>query len=43
MSVDRAAWLEEARDQEAFLQSFGEKLPEGIRRQHAALITHLGG
>jgi phosphoenolpyruvate carboxykinase (GTP) len=43
MSIDHDAWLEEARDQEAFLKSFGEHTPEAVWRQHAALTARLGG
>jgi phosphoenolpyruvate carboxykinase (GTP) len=40
-SVDRVEWLREAEDQDAFLSSFGDRLPPGIRQQHQALQTRL--
>jgi phosphoenolpyruvate carboxykinase (GTP) len=39
--IDRDDWLHEAEDQDAFLEKFGERLPEGIRRQHEALQQRL--
>jgi phosphoenolpyruvate carboxykinase (GTP) len=43
LRVDREAWLAEAHEQEGFLADFSDRLPEGIRRQHGALISRLGG
>jgi phosphoenolpyruvate carboxykinase (GTP) len=40
-SVDREAWLGEVKEQAAFLDELGERLPEGIRRQHRALAERL--
>ncbi len=40
-SVDREAWLAEARDQEEFLKSFGERIPPGLLRQHRDLKARL--
>jgi GTP-dependent phosphoenolpyruvate carboxykinase len=42
-SIDRAAWLDEVKDQEVFLKSFGEHTPEALWQQHAALKKHFGG
>ena len=42
-SIDRAAWLDEVRDQEVFLKSFGEHTPAALWEQHAALKKHFGG
>ena len=42
LAVDREAWVAEANDQQSFLDSFGTHMPEGIRRQHAALQARLG-
>jgi phosphoenolpyruvate carboxykinase (GTP) len=39
--VDREAWLGEVKDQSAFLAELGDRLPEGIRRQHHALANRL--
>jgi phosphoenolpyruvate carboxykinase (GTP) len=43
MSIDRGAWIEEVRDQESFLKSFGDRMPEGIWRQHRQLKHRLEG
>jgi phosphoenolpyruvate carboxykinase (GTP) len=40
-TVDREEWLGEAEDQDAFLNSFGDRLPPAIRQQHQALQTRL--
>lgn len=40
-AVDRDEWLREVEDQQAFLQKFGDRLPEGIRKQHQALQSRL--
>jgi phosphoenolpyruvate carboxykinase (GTP) len=42
-AVDRDAWREEARDQEAFLKSFGAHTPPGLWKQHADLQARLAG
>jgi phosphoenolpyruvate carboxykinase (GTP) len=41
LSVDTEAWREEARDLEGFLKSFGDRMPEGMWRQHKALVDRL--
>jgi phosphoenolpyruvate carboxykinase (GTP) len=41
MSVDPEAWLEEARDQEEFLKSFGDRMPAAIWRQNKGLRERL--
>src|SRR5262249_45951813 len=41
LSVDRGAWQEEANAIEAFLRSFGDRTPEGIWKQPAALKARL--
>ena len=40
-AVDRDDWLREADDQQVFLQSFGDRLPPAIRKQHQALQNRL--
>jgi phosphoenolpyruvate carboxykinase (GTP) len=40
-AVDAGAWLEEAARNQAFLDGFGKRLPEPIRREHLALIERL--
>ncbi|MCA1645173.1 MAG: phosphoenolpyruvate carboxykinase (GTP) [Chloroflexi bacterium] len=40
-TVDRDDWRREAEDQHAFLQKFGDRLPEAIRAQHQALQHRL--
>jgi phosphoenolpyruvate carboxykinase (GTP) len=42
VDVDRVAWREEAAKSEPFLARFGEKLPEELRSQNAALKRRLG-
>jgi phosphoenolpyruvate carboxykinase (GTP) len=42
-AIDRAEWLEEARDQEEFLKSFGDRTPEGLWRQNRQLKARLSG
>jgi phosphoenolpyruvate carboxykinase (GTP) len=42
MSVDKEAWRGEAKELEEFLKSFGDRVPEGIWRQHKALVERLG-
>jgi len=39
--IDRDDWLREADDQAAFLQKFGDRLPEAIKQQHRALQERL--
>jgi phosphoenolpyruvate carboxykinase (GTP) len=39
--IDRDEWLREAEDQHAFLQKFGDRLPDAIREQHQALQNRL--
>jgi phosphoenolpyruvate carboxykinase (GTP) len=41
LSVDPAEWVEAVAGQEAFLESFGDHLPEGIRDEHAALARRI--
>jgi len=41
LDVDRDDWVREAEDQQAFLQKFGSRLPEAIRKQHQALQSRL--
>jgi phosphoenolpyruvate carboxykinase (GTP) len=41
LAVDRDDWLREAEDQQVFLESFGDRLPEPIRSQHQALQNRL--
>jgi phosphoenolpyruvate carboxykinase (GTP) len=41
MSVDRAAWLHEARDQEEFLKTFGSRMPGPIWKQLGMLTARL--
>jgi phosphoenolpyruvate carboxykinase (GTP) len=40
-AIDREAWIEEARDQDEFLKSFGARTPEGLWRQHRELKERL--
>ncbi|WP_438029525.1 phosphoenolpyruvate carboxykinase (GTP) [Sorangium sp. So ce233] len=40
-AVDRDAWLEEARDREAFLTSFGARMPEALLRQNRDLAARM--
>ena len=40
-AVDSGAWLEEARRNGAFLQTFGQRLPDALRREHQILIERL--
>ncbi|WP_437970878.1 phosphoenolpyruvate carboxykinase (GTP) [Sorangium sp. So ce260] len=40
-AIDRAAWLEEARDREAFLESFGARIPEALLRQNRDLMARM--
>jgi phosphoenolpyruvate carboxykinase (GTP) len=42
LSVDRDEWLREAEEYGQFLSQFGDRLPDGIRDQHQALLTRLG-
>jgi phosphoenolpyruvate carboxykinase (GTP) len=39
--IDRDDWVREAEDQRAFLDKFGDRLPDGIRKQHQALQSRL--
>ncbi|WP_146653564.1 phosphoenolpyruvate carboxykinase (GTP) [Labilithrix luteola] len=41
VAVDPRAWLEEVERNGAFLDRFGERLPEAIRREHRALADRL--
>jgi phosphoenolpyruvate carboxykinase (GTP) len=41
LRVDVGGWLREARESEAFLELFGERLPATLRRQNAALLGRL--
>jgi len=41
--IDESALLAEADDTEHFLDGFGERLPEALRRQLAGLRERLGG
>jgi phosphoenolpyruvate carboxykinase (GTP) len=41
VAVDPGAWLEEAERNEKFLATFGRRLPDGIRREHQALVERL--
>jgi phosphoenolpyruvate carboxykinase (GTP) len=43
LEVDPAAWREEAARNGEFLEKFGERLPEEIRREHEALLHRLAG
>jgi phosphoenolpyruvate carboxykinase (GTP) len=40
-AIDRDAWLEEARDREAFLESFGSRMPEALLRQNRELMARI--
>ncbi|WP_437552859.1 phosphoenolpyruvate carboxykinase (GTP) [Sorangium sp. So ce367] len=40
-AIDRDAWLEEARDREAFLESFGSRMPEALLRQNRDLMARI--
>ncbi|WP_437593277.1 phosphoenolpyruvate carboxykinase (GTP) [Sorangium sp. So ce1000] len=40
-AIDRDAWLEEARDREAFLESFGSRMPEALLRQNRDLMARM--
>ncbi|WP_437639983.1 phosphoenolpyruvate carboxykinase (GTP) [Sorangium sp. So ce854] len=40
-AIDRDAWLEEARDREAFLASFGARMPEALLRQNRDLVARM--
>ncbi|WP_437320536.1 phosphoenolpyruvate carboxykinase (GTP) [Sorangium sp. So ce385] len=40
-AIDRDAWLEEARDREAFLESFGARIPEALLRQNRDLVARM--
>ncbi|KYF53336.1 hypothetical protein BE04_43860 [Sorangium cellulosum] len=40
-AIDRDAWLEEARDREAFLESFGARVPEALLRQNRDLVARM--
>jgi phosphoenolpyruvate carboxykinase (GTP) len=42
LSVDRDEWRHEVADQEKFLNSFGDRLPAGIRQELHALKARLG-
>jgi phosphoenolpyruvate carboxykinase (GTP) len=41
MSVDRAQWQQELKDQRAFFQQFGDRLPQELLREHEALASRL--
>ena len=41
LSIDRAAWRGELRDQAGYLEEFGDRLPEAIWRQHRELERRL--
>jgi phosphoenolpyruvate carboxykinase (GTP) len=41
LAVDRDEWRREADDQDAFLRTFGKRLPTAIRKQHQALQSRL--
>ena len=41
LSIDREAWLEESRDQKAFFETFGARMPAAMWAQHAALRERL--
>ncbi|HVA66416.1 MAG TPA: phosphoenolpyruvate carboxykinase (GTP) [Elusimicrobiota bacterium] len=41
LAVDREAWAQEADEQSGFLDTFGSKLPEEIRRQHDKLVQRV--
>ncbi|WP_437802229.1 phosphoenolpyruvate carboxykinase (GTP) [Sorangium sp. So ce693] len=40
-AIDRDAWLEEGRDREAFLESFGARMPEALLRQNRDLMARM--
>ena len=42
LSVDREAWRREVEDQEQFLEQFGDRLPQAMRDEVAALKRRLG-
>jgi phosphoenolpyruvate carboxykinase (GTP) len=41
LSIDPKAWREEAQRNGAFLEKFGDRLPEPLRRQHQALLQRI--
>ncbi len=41
-AVNRDDWTTEADDQAGFLKGYGDRVPDGIRRQHRALAERLG-
>jgi phosphoenolpyruvate carboxykinase (GTP) len=41
LAVDGAAWLEESERARAFLERFGEQLPQGLLAEHRALVKRL--
>ena len=42
LAIDPESWGEEIADQATFFAKFGERMPEEIWRQHAALKQRLG-
>jgi phosphoenolpyruvate carboxykinase (GTP) len=42
LTIDPESWREELADQAAFFAKFGERMPDEIWRQHAALAQRLG-
>jgi phosphoenolpyruvate carboxykinase (GTP) len=41
LAVDPGAWIQEATSSRDFLRTFGDRLPEGLLRQHRALAKRL--
>jgi len=41
LAVDPGAWADEAKSSLEFLRQFGDRLPDGLRRQHRQLVKRL--
>ncbi|MCR4434993.1 MAG: phosphoenolpyruvate carboxykinase (GTP) [Clostridiales bacterium] len=42
LSIDKEAWNEEVKDQAAFFEKFGDRLPAKLKEEYAALVNRLG-
>jgi phosphoenolpyruvate carboxykinase (GTP) len=43
LSVDREAWKANLKSQSDFFDTFGDRLPAGMREEHTALANRLKG
>lgn len=42
LSIDKESWKDEVKDQAAFFDKFGERMPKEIKNQYSALVKRLG-